>query len=205
MMNRKSMMSESAGAANATPTLTTIDLLTQERVMAEIQSTSHRVFFQPATLKDTLNVAYLLARIAERVTCAEGGCWEWSGDRDKDGYGRVSVGSKNVFVHRLIYELCVSEIPMGMQVLHHCDNPPCCNPDHLFVGTNQDNVDDMTGKGRQRRGEEIRTSKMTPETVRELRRRYSDGETVKLLAIEYGISEQSARHIIGRRSWKHVP
>lgn len=173
-------------------------------VMAESQGTSARIFFQPAPDHDTLNAAYLLARLAKSMACAANGCWEWCGERHKDGYGKVSVAGGRVFVHRLIHELCVGPIPMGAQVLHRCDNPPCCNPTHLFTGTNRENVDDMVAKGRHRRGEGINTAKMTTEKVRNLRTRHKAGVSVTVLSADYGISEHQVRCIIGRRSWRHV-
>jgi hypothetical protein len=77
-------------------------------------------------------------------------CWEWKAWRDKDGYGRWNpiLGIK-FYSHRLMYEITYGSIPGGLLVCHHCDNPPCCNPDHLFLGTNQDNLADRDEKGRQ--------------------------------------------------------
>jgi hypothetical protein len=72
-------------------------------------------------------------------------CWEWQGSRHPDGYGQLD-GKR---VHRLVYEFLVEPIPEGMMVCHKCDNPPCCNPAHLFLGTAKDNADDMVAKGRQ--------------------------------------------------------
>jgi hypothetical protein len=72
-------------------------------------------------------------------------CWEWQGPKYPSGYGYLDGKS----VHRLIYEILVEPIPDGMMVCHKCDNPPCCNPAHLFLGTAQDNCDDMIRKGRQ--------------------------------------------------------
>lgn len=75
-------------------------------------------------------------------------CWLWMGRKDPTGYGRVTFDRKQQLAHRLIFTWVVGEIPDGMHVLHRCDNPPCVNPDHLFLGTNQDNVDDKMSKGR---------------------------------------------------------
>lgn len=78
-------------------------------------------------------------------------CWVWSLARDKDGYGVAHQGKKNIRAHRVSYEVFIGQIPEGMGVLHKCDNPPCCNPEHLFLGNNQDNMDDMVAKGRKPR------------------------------------------------------
>lgn len=76
------------------------------------------------------------------------GCWQWKGSSNKDGYGTTRYMGKSIMAHRLSFLLHGGEIPDGMCVLHSCDNPPCVNPDHLFLGTHQDNMDDMARKGR---------------------------------------------------------
>lgn len=75
-------------------------------------------------------------------------CWLWVGALFKSGYGKFSRGDRKIRAHRASYELYVGKIPRGMQVLHRCDNPPCVNPDHLFIGTHMDNMLDMESKGR---------------------------------------------------------
>lgn len=76
------------------------------------------------------------------------GCWLWTGRKNRDGYGYVSIDSKPVGAHRIAYSLNVGAIPDGLFVLHRCDTPPCVNPSHLFLGTNTDNMRDASGKGR---------------------------------------------------------
>jgi hypothetical protein len=75
------------------------------------------------------------------------GCWEWTAGTQY-GYGRFVLGGRTFKAHRLSYEISVGVIPDGLKVLHHCDNPPCVNPAHLFVGTHADNVRDREAKGR---------------------------------------------------------
>ena len=76
-------------------------------------------------------------------------CWEWTARRDKDDYGQFAISKgKSAVAHRVAYSLSVGDIPDGMFVCHTCDNPPCCNPEHLWIGTNQDNMDDMVRKNR---------------------------------------------------------
>lgn len=96
----------------------------------------------------------LRRRLATNVTRTEGGCLEWAGARNGNGYGSVGSvrdehGRSIVYLaHRVAWTIANGPIPEGMSVCHTCDNPPCVNPDHLFIGTNQDNVDDMVSKGR---------------------------------------------------------
>jgi len=76
------------------------------------------------------------------------GCWEWTRARGKKGYGMIWVVDKFIRVSRAAYELYVGPIPEGLNVCHKCDNPPCFNPEHLFVGTQSDNIRDSVEKGR---------------------------------------------------------
>lgn len=83
-----------------------------------------------------------------RLEKTEGGCMVWTKSKNADGYGLLSWKSRADKAHRVAYELANGPIPEGMKVLHRCDNPPCCNPAHLFVGTQADNVKDCLSKGR---------------------------------------------------------
>jgi hypothetical protein len=76
------------------------------------------------------------------------GCWPWTGGKHRAGYGVIRDGGDTVLTHRLMWVLTFGPIPKGMDVCHRCDNPPCCRPGHLFVGTREDNVHDMIDKGR---------------------------------------------------------
>lgn len=76
------------------------------------------------------------------------GCWEWTGSTSKKGYGKLNIGGVTKAAHRFSYEIANGPIPEKLFVLHRCDNPPCVRPDHLFTGTNEDNVKDMMKKGR---------------------------------------------------------
>lgn len=75
-------------------------------------------------------------------------CWEWTAGGNQMGYGQLRMNGKPILAHRLSYELYYGVKPGKLFVCHHCDNPPCCNPKHLFLGTCQDNVDDMMRKDR---------------------------------------------------------
>jgi hypothetical protein len=95
------------------------------------------------------------------------GCWEYQGWRNRLGYGRCNAGS----VHRLSYKKFKGEIPKDMNVLHKCDNPPCFNPDHLFLGTNADNIKDCMAKGRWN-SPEVRLKRSTVYNIRNLKTQY---------------------------------
>jgi len=103
--------------------------------------------FKPATLPEIVD------RFWTRVDRSAGaeGCWPWVAGKSGCGYGTLGVNWTDQYVHRLSYEMNFGPIPDGMCVCHHCDNPPCVNPLHLFLGTVGDNVRDMVQKGRWRR------------------------------------------------------
>lgn len=85
----------------------------------------------------------LMARVNKTETC-----WNWTAAKNRKGYGQIRIKGRLWIAHRLSYTLAKSEIPEGFHVLHSCDNPSCVNPDHLSIGTNQDNVDDKMAKRR---------------------------------------------------------
>lgn len=136
-----------------------------------------------------------------------GACHPWTAARDR-GYGKFTIRGKGQFrAHRLAYELTIGPIPEGLNVLHHCDNPPCCNPAHLFLGTQQDNVNDMYAKGRGNcsTGERSWRAKLTANDVREIRRRFKLRDPkngLKPLAREFHVDHTTIRAIVKRRSWK---
>lgn len=135
------------------------------------------------------------------------GCWEWTGETNPRGYGRLKVdGYRRVQAHRFSYEIHKGAIPEGMLVLHKCDNPPCTNPDHLFLGTTQDNTDDMIRKGRKIviRGNNLPQAKINDESVRDIRSRCSKGESQKSVALHYGLSQSSVSLIVNRINWSHI-
>jgi hypothetical protein len=128
------------------------------------------------------------------ITLTARGCLEWPGPFHPSGYG--AWGSKKV--HQIMFEHAHGPIPIGHGVLHRCDNPPCCNPAHLFSGTQADNMADMRIKGRGPRS----TRRLTPDDVRAIRRRYAGGGiSMRALATEYMISPTHARCIIRRLKW----
>lgn len=115
------------------------------------------------------------------------GCIEWAGCKHEFGYGILRVHNRNVYAHRLAWELAHGSIPDDMHVLHKCDNPPCINPTHLFLGTQVDNVVDMLKKGRHAaaRGELSGRAKLTEEQVRAIK---CDSRIAKEIAPLYRVS-----------------
>lgn len=140
------------------------------------------------------------------------GCWEWQGIK-RNGYGRTIVGSRkdgtrrSVSSHRLAYEVWNGEIPNGYEVCHKCDNPSCINPDHLFVGTRQDNINDRESKGRNvtKIGEEQTRSKLTKKSVKDARwERAYKGTSFQKLATKYGVNKKTMQNAIKGITWKCV-
>jgi hypothetical protein len=135
-------------------------------------------------------------------------CWEWTAHCDKKGYGGFSFHRKFVLAHRASWMIFYGNILDDLCVLHHCDNPPCVNPAHLFLGTNLDNVRDRDKKGRnnQPRGENSGRAKLTFLQVLEIRTRYKrrgiGGETALELAKIFHMSRNAIWNIIKNRNWK---
>ena len=121
------------------------------------------------------------------------------------GYGCTVHERKIHLVHRLAWDLVHGPVPDGLCVLHKCDNPPCFNPDHLFLGTHADNIADKVAKGRQARGESAGGSKLTEGCVRSIRKLYAAGGwTYARLGRLFEVHESSVRRILSNKTWRHV-
>lgn len=138
-------------------------------------------------------------------------CWEWQAGRHTFGYGAFEYKIKGKWraahAHRVAWELVNGDIPDGMFVCHRCDNPPCVNPGHLFLGTPRQNTLDMLQKDRASMPSGVAhpryTARLTEEQVREIRRRWPS-ETQQSLASEFGVGVMTVNHIVNRRTWKHI-
>ena|SRR5438132_2896018 len=150
-------------------------------------------------------------------------CHVWQGSVDNDGYGRLFIRKgtcgplRGIRVHRLAWLLANGPIPDRLAVLHHCDNPPCVRIEHLYVGTNSDNMRDRSDRKRgpevflaQRpnpklQGERRPTARLTEQAVRNIRHRYAAGDVSQLaLATEYGIGQTTISNVLRRKKWSHI-
>ena len=154
----------------------------------------------------------ILERFNEKVgPRTEFGCREWTASTGSHGYGQMTVkrdGKKTVeTAHRLAWELFRGPIPAGLIVRHTCDNRRCVNPNHLLIGTQQDNVDDMYRRDRARssRGEDRNDARLTDAKVVEIRQRASGGESSRALGAVFKVSHTTILKIVRREKWSHVP
>lgn len=155
-----------------------------------------------------------LDRFMAKVDQSSGpnGCWLWTASRDPLGYGffRMTPGETMWRAHRAAWTLLVGPIPAGLVVCHHCDNPPCVNPAHLFLGTDADNCADRVAKGRSsrrvsHRGETSPLAKLTEQDVREIRERYARGGIYQReLGVEYGVSQTEVGRIVRGVRWRQA-
>jgi len=141
------------------------------------------------------------------------GCWLWTGTVTSRGYGKIGLGSAvegEVLAHRLSWELANGKpVPDSLYVLHRCDNPLCVNPDHLFVGSQADNVHDMMTKGRDCHpnpaiGERNGNSKLTIPQVLSIRRLLASGKSALSIGKLYGVTHSTILDIRNRAIWKSV-
>lgn len=145
-----------------------------------------------------------------------GPCWEWTGSRDRAGYGQLTVRRQSVRAHRFAFTVQHDAVPQGLDVLHRCDNPSCVRGDHLFAGSHATNMQDMIAKERSAcgarngrathpektaRGSRNARSRLTEEQVRQIR---SSSERMSDLARRYGVSHTTISAIVRGNRWTHV-
>lgn len=135
-------------------------------------------------------------------------CWEWTHKRNPAGYGLFTMNRKHYLSHRLAWRFLIGPIPNGMCVCHRCDNRSCCNPAHLFLGTQADNNKDCIANGRadnflkrDKRGEKNGRSKLTKELVKDIRSMLDSGATYESISNLFGICKSSVYNIKSGRTW----
>lgn len=152
-------------------------------------------------------------------------CWVWTAARLKRGYGVIGRGGRGQkgsrLAHRIAYELSNEPIPDGLLVCHRCDNPPCCNPSHLFIGTGKDNAQDALRKGlcytpeyfncegrkaayKKIQGEGHGMCRLTEGTVLQIRRLFQQGHRQADLMRQFGVSRVHIFQVIRNKRWKHL-
>ena len=147
-------------------------------------------------------------RLWNRVDKSDGpgACWPWTGKSKVRGYPVMRFNGKQRRVARIILELDGRPAGTNQLACHTCDNPPCCNPAHLYPGSPADNVDDRQKRERFRWavGEERRNTKLTTTQVLEIRSAHQSGESYESLARRFGVTSGNIRWIVKKKSWKHV-
>lgn len=147
-------------------------------------------------------------RFFTKVVCdLRTGCWLWTASKlsGQAGYGGFARGHRqSTMAHHVAWELAYGPIPAGMLVLHRCDVRLCVRPDHLFLGTQLDNVRDRDAKGRAAHGEAHHHAKLTDQAISDIRARWHAGITQAALALEYGVRVPTIANIVHRRSWRHL-
>lgn len=131
-------------------------------------------------------------------------CWNWIIGKDHDGYGKFTFRCKRVQAHRMAAFIFYGPYPKELKVCHTCDNPACCNPLHLFIGTHQDNMDDKVRKGRQYRGEQQWGSRLSEKDVVMIRSLWKMGTHPRQLELQFGVSRGAIDKIIYNINWRHL-
>lgn len=158
-------------------------------------------------IRDENGTTFGIANIGERFWAKvekTGGCWNWTAAHNKRGYGRIRISGKSAHTHRISWELHNGPIPEGLWVLHKCDNPPCVNPAHLFLGTYKYNIADMIKKGRVPRGESVSRAKLSWNNVEQIRSMYrGNGGTLsqRELSKKFGVGQASISRVVTMKGW----
>jgi hypothetical protein len=169
----------------------------------------------PLKLKSNRSRAPINQRFGRYVyLLLSNGCWEWRGAKNERGYGLIGKeggrGAGNIRAHRLSYQIFYNvNLTREQCVCHKCDNPPCVNPDHLFVGSQQENILDMFAKARNSKpplicGEANHMAKLTKQDVIEIRQLYDHGLSSPKIAKLFFVTKSTILAIVNRKIWRHV-
>lgn len=148
----------------------------------------------------------LIDRFNAKYQKDESGCWIWTASCAGKGYGQIKLPGtrRQIYAHRLSYLIHKGELPDAKHICHTCDNPKCVNPDHLFVGTSQDNHDDMKAKGRHTYGEKSATVKSTTKEVLQMKAMIKAGVPQTKIAALFGLHQTTISKINRAERWKHL-
>lgn len=159
----------------------------------------------------------LKARFKNKIKVSDSGCWEWQGALRHDGYGKAFMpGPIEIRAHRMSYKLFVGELPLDKMVCHHCDNRKCVNPDHLFLGTHDDNMKDGVKKrrfcsgelrkkfNRPRKGENHPNSKLTEDKVKDIIALSRIGWSYREIAKYINANSGTVWDVVKNKTWKHI-
>lgn len=148
------------------------------------------------------------SRFEKKYRKTDNGCWLWLlSTCSGTGYGQLTRDYKNLLAHRVAYELYVGPIPEGLYVLHKCDNRICVNPEHLWLGTHIDNMEDMRNKNRAAKGQRVASAVLTEDQVRFIREHYKGHSRTygeKALAKRFGVGKSAIYDVVRGKQWRHV-
>lgn len=150
--------------------------------------------------------------LLSHIHIEKNGCWNWTASKNKQGYGNIGIGSrkdgsrKTAKAHRVAFYIFNNVDPDGFDVCHKCDNPSCINPEHLFLGTEKDNMQDMYKKGRQPRipSHKHGSAKLTIEQVLEAKRLRKQGVSYYSMAKNLGVYRETIRAAVVGKTWKNI-
>jgi hypothetical protein len=145
----------------------------------------------------------------EPFSIDQNGCWNWPRSCASSGYGQIVIRDetgkhKCTNAHRVSWEVHKGPIPYGLAVCHHCDNPPCCNPDHLYLATKKQNWDDMRERKRNPYGSRHGGARLNEEQVAVIKAKLASGKSQAHIGWEYGVAENTIGNIKRGKNWKHV-
>jgi hypothetical protein len=132
-------------------------------------------------------------------------CWNWNSTKNKQGYGHITIENKTIKAHRFSYFINFGTIPDNLCVLHHCNNPSCVNPAHLYLGTTQDNTNDMLNANRQAKGEKNGNAKLTEKQVIEIIELLKTDIKQSKIAKKFSVTQTPIFYIKKGHTWKHLP
>lgn len=146
----------------------------------------------------------IVDEIRARVKVDANGCWIWQGAIAPSGYGQIYHGGKTQNVHRLVFKSLNGEIPSRVHVCHSCDNRKCCNPRHLWPGTQRENIEDAAAKGRMVHGSKHHNAKLSEESVQKMVKRFRECRSIREVSREFGVARTTTKRVIAGDGWNHV-